>query len=159
MTKIGFTRVNLQIYETKSDFFWEEEGIFWRISGEGRILTDNSIKIWQIWNGQLFFQRYTAFMAVFWAILWQKNTLLSSHFLVNICSKGYFFNFLYTALMIFLQKTENMLIFWLSLCGPHDSFFWQFFKNKNTFLSCPFWSKFVKNQIFQTFLLLLSLFL
>ena len=58
--------------------------------------------------------------------------------------------------MIFLQKTENLYFFFTFPLynGGLVTVFLAIFH-----LSCPFWSKFVKNSIFQTFLPLLSLFL
>ena len=101
MTKIGFIGVNLQIYNSKSGYFWEEGANFDAFWGRGRILTQSSIKNLKIRNCRLFFQRYTAFMAVFGQFFGKTHTALKP-FLVNICSTAYYFNFLYTALMIFL---------------------------------------------------------
>ena len=72
MTKIGFTRLNLQIYNSKSDYFVEEGVYFDEFWGRGRILTQSSVKNLKF---STFFQRCTAFMADFWAIFWNKASL------------------------------------------------------------------------------------
>ena len=69
-----------------------------------------------------FFQRYTAFMDVFWAIFSQKK----KHCSQALCGR---------------YMLESLLFQFFIPCS-HD-FFGQFFKNKNTFLLFPFWSKFL----------------
>ena len=82
--------------------------------------------------------------------------MLSCPFLVKICSNADFFFFFTMLSWFFCKKLKICIFFLLFLCimGVSWQFFWAIFH-----LSCPFWSKFVKNSIFQTFLPLLSLFL
>ena len=68
----------------------------------------------------IFFQKYPALMAVFWASVDKKTQYSNAPFGQNLI-KSRFFNFFYTFLMMFLQKIENAKFG--AVRGPKDKYF------------------------------------
>ena len=114
MKKIGFTGVNLQNYNSKSEYFLVEGAYLDSIWGRGWILTGcilthNSIKNLKIWVFTTFF-RDTLLSWLRFGQFSGTKTCSKAFFLVSICSKAYFVNF-YIVLMSFLQKNWKSEMF------------------------------------------------